>query len=195
MDSSALRKFEVTGPDTYKLMQWVLTRDVKKLGVGRVVYSAMCYPHGGMIDDGTLFRMGPDSAPAGLRHRLRRRMDAQQAQALGLNVMIRSTDQPGHPAVQGPKSRDVMNAAIWTAPHQTAIPELGWFRWTAAGWAAPRARLSSSRARYTGELGYEIFCHPRTGPRSLPPWPRPASPSASSPWAWPRWTCSASRPG
>lgn len=58
MDLSALRKFEVTGPDSEVLLQYTLTRDVKKLGVGQVVYSAMCYDHGGMIDDGTLLRLG-----------------------------------------------------------------------------------------------------------------------------------------
>ena len=60
LDLSPLRKFEVTGPDAEALMQWVLTRDVKKLSHGQVVYSAMCYEHGGMIDDGTLFRLGRD---------------------------------------------------------------------------------------------------------------------------------------
>lgn len=165
MDLSALRKFEVTGPDSEALMQWVLTRDVKKLGVGQVVYSAMCYPHGGMIDDGTLFRMGPD------RFRWIGGTDyggewmRQQAQALGLNVMIRSsTDQLHNLAVQGPKSRDVMNAAIWAAPHQTAIPELGWFRWTVGRMGGPEgAPVVVSRTGYTGELGYEIFCHPKDG--------------------------------
>jgi aminomethyltransferase len=34
---------------------------VKKLSVGQVVYSAMCYDHGGMIDDGTLFNTGQKS--------------------------------------------------------------------------------------------------------------------------------------
>ncbi|AYF03148.1 DUF1989 domain-containing protein (plasmid) [Paracoccus yeei] len=165
MDLSALRKFEVTGPDSEALMQWVLTRDVKKLGVGQVVYSAMCYPHGGMVDDGTLFRMGPD------RFRWIGGTDyggewmREQAQALGLNVMIRaSTDQLHNLAVQGPKSRAVMNAAIWTAPHQTAIPELGWFRWTVGRVNGPNgAPVVVSRTGYTGELGYEIFCHPKDG--------------------------------
>lgn len=165
MDLSALRKFEVTGPDSEALMQWVLTRDVKKLGVGQVVYSAMCYPHGGMVDDGTLFRMGPD------RFRWIGGTDyggewmREQAQALGLNVMIRSsTDQLHNLAVQGPKSREVMNAAIWTAPHQTAIPELGWFRWTVGRVNGPNgAPVVVSRTGYTGELGYEIFCHPKDG--------------------------------
>ena len=33
----------------------------QKLGVGQVVYTAMCYEHGGMIDDGTLLRLGKDN--------------------------------------------------------------------------------------------------------------------------------------
>ena len=53
MDLSALRKFEIMGPDAEALMQHCLTRDIKKLAVGQVVYSAMWYPHGGMLDDGT----------------------------------------------------------------------------------------------------------------------------------------------
>jgi aminomethyltransferase len=61
MDLSALRKFEVVGPDAEILMQTALPRDVRKLAPGQVIYSAMCYETGGMIDDGTLFRMGRDS--------------------------------------------------------------------------------------------------------------------------------------
>ncbi|MDS9469533.1 DUF1989 domain-containing protein [Paracoccus sp. MBLB3053] len=165
MDLSALRKFEVTGPDSEALLQWVLTRDVTKLGAGQVVYSAMCYPHGGMIDDGTLFRMGPD------RFRWIGGSDfggdwmREQAAELGLNVMIRaSTDQLHNLAVQGPLSRKVMDKAVWTAPHQTAITELGWFRWTPGRIGGPEgAPVVVSRTGYTGELGYEIFCHPKDG--------------------------------
>ncbi|MDO5622626.1 MAG: DUF1989 domain-containing protein [Paracoccus sp. (in: a-proteobacteria)] len=165
MDLSALRKFEVTGPDAEALLQWVLTRDVKKLGDGQVVYSAMCYPHGGMIDDGTLFRLGPQ------RFRWIGGSDyggewmREQAAALGLNVMVRgSTDQLHNLAVQGPASRNLMDEVIWTAPHQTAIAELGWFRFTVGRIGGPEgAPVVVSRTGYTGELGYEIFCHPKDG--------------------------------
>ena len=61
MDLSPLRKFEILGPDAELLMQWVLTRNVRKLAVGQVVYSSICYPHGGMIDDGTLLRLTKDN--------------------------------------------------------------------------------------------------------------------------------------
>ncbi|NBE06103.1 DUF1989 domain-containing protein [Paragemmobacter ruber] len=165
LDLSPLRKFEVTGPDAEALMQWTLTRDVKKLSVGQVVYSAMCYEHGGMIDDGTLFRLGRDNFRwiggddyGGIWLR-------EQAEKLGLKVMVRSsTDQLHNLAVQGPNSREILRRMIWTAPHQPTVEELGWFRFTVARLGGPEgAPLVVSRTGYTGELGYELFCHPKDG--------------------------------
>ncbi|MBA84492.1 MAG: aminomethyltransferase [Rhodobacteraceae bacterium] len=165
MDLSALRKFEITGPDAEALLNWILTRNVEKLAVGQVVYSAMCYPHGGMIDDGTLFRLGAqnfrwiggsDEGGAWMR---------EEAARLGLNVMIRgSTDQMHNLAVQGPKSRALITGLFWTAPHHTDLSEMGWFRFTPARLGGPQGiPVVISRTGYTGELGYEVFCHPRDG--------------------------------
>jgi aminomethyltransferase len=165
LDLSPLRKFEVTGPDAEALMQWCMTRDMKKLSVGQVVYSAMCYEHGGMIDDGTVFRLGKDQFRwiggddySGVWLR-------EQAEKLGLKVMVRSsTDQMHNLAVQGPNSREIMKRMIWTAPHQPTIEELGWFRLTVGRLGGPSgAPVVVSRTGYTGELGFEIFCHPKDG--------------------------------
>jgi aminomethyltransferase len=165
LDLSPLRKFEVTGPDAEALLQYCLTRDVKKLSVGQVVYSAMCYEHGGMIDDGTLFRLGRDNFRwiggddySGIWLR-------EQAEKLGLKVMVRSsTDQLHNLAVQGPNSREIMKRMIWTAPHQPTIEELGWFRLTIGRVGGPNGTpVVVSRTGYTGELGYEVFCHPKDG--------------------------------
>ena len=60
-DLSALRKFEILGPDAEALTAYCLTRDVPRLAVGRVTYSALCDQAGGMVDHGTLFRLGPDN--------------------------------------------------------------------------------------------------------------------------------------
>ena len=57
IDLSSLRKFEIIGPDAEELMNYTLTRNIKKLSVGQVVYSAMCYENGMMFDDGTLLRL------------------------------------------------------------------------------------------------------------------------------------------
>src|SRR6185312_15177706 len=61
MDLSPLRKFEVLGPDAELLMQRTLTRDIRKLAVGQVVYTALCNETGGMIDDATVFRLGENN--------------------------------------------------------------------------------------------------------------------------------------
>ena len=165
LDLSPLRKFEVTGPDAEALMNWVLTRDMKKLSQGQVVYSAMCHDHGGMIDDGTVFRLGRDQFRwiggedyGGIWIR-------DQALKLGLRAMVRSsTDQLHNLAVQGPNSREIVTRMIWTAPHQPAIAELDWFRFTVGRLGGPSgAPVVVSRTGYTGELGFEIFCHPKDG--------------------------------
>ncbi len=165
MDLSALRKFEITGPDAENLMNHCLTRNIRKLAVGQVVYTAMCYDTGTMLDDGTLYRLGADnfrwiggcdSGGDWLR---------KKAADLGLEVWVRSsTDQLHNLAVQGPASRDILREIIWTPPTQTSIDELGWFRLTIGRIGGEHGiAVVVSRTGYSGELGYEIFCHPRDG--------------------------------
>ncbi len=162
MDLSPLRKFEITGPDALALLQYALTRNVRKLAVGQVVYTAMCYEHGGMIDDGTLFRLGDNNFRwvggcdySGIWLR-------ELAEKLGLKAWVRSsTDQLHNVAVQGPKSREILRQVIWTPPGRPSLEELGWFRFTVGRIGAfDGAPVVVSRTGYTGELGYEVFCHP-----------------------------------
>ncbi|MEM9371716.1 MAG: aminomethyltransferase family protein, partial [Pseudomonadota bacterium] len=65
-------------------------------------------------------------------------------------------------AVQGPNSRDILKEVIWTAPTQPTLEELPWFRFAVGRIGVfDGAPLVVSRTGYTGELGYEIFCHPK----------------------------------
>ena len=67
--------------------------------------------------------------------------------------------------MQGPASRDLLKPLIWTAPTQTPFAELGWFRFSVARIGGPQGLpLIVSRTGYTGELGYELFCHPKDAP-------------------------------
>ena len=159
IDLSALRKFEVTGPDAEALVQAAATRDIRKLAVGQVVYTAFCHEHGGMLDDGTVFRLcqnnfrvvcGDEYVGTWLR---------ELAQRLGLKVWVRgSTDQLHNVSLQGPRSRDILSTVLVTPPHQASADELKWFRFT-VGKIDGRA-VVVSRTGYTGELGYEVWCHP-----------------------------------
>ncbi|MBL9034731.1 MAG: aminomethyltransferase family protein [Rhodospirillaceae bacterium] len=163
LDLSPLRKFEVTGPDAETLLQRALTRDVRKLSEGQVVYSAMCYETGGMLDDGTLFRLGKDNFRWIGGDDYGGQWLRELAEKQGLRAWVRSsTDQLHNLSVQGPKSREILRQVIWTPPAHTSVDELGWFRFTIGrlgDFNGPPVILS--RTGYTGELGYEVFCHPK----------------------------------
>ena len=163
LDLSPLRKFEITGPDAEALCQYIFTRNMKTLPVGGVVYTAMCYEHGGMIDDGTVFRLGKDNFRWIGGSDYGGEWIREQAEKLGLKVLVRSsTDMQHNIAVQGPNSRDLLNKIIWTAPHQPDFLDLDWFRFTPARIGDHDGiPIVVSRTGYTGELGYEVFCHPK----------------------------------
>ncbi|MBV9337227.1 MAG: glycine cleavage system aminomethyltransferase GcvT [Solirubrobacterales bacterium] len=165
-DLSPLRKFEVLGPDAEALMQRTVTRDIRKLSVGQVVYTALCNETGGMIDDATVFRLaennfrfvgGDEYDGIWLR---------EVAERSSLRAFVKpSTDQLHNLAVQGPLSRDILKQIVWTAPTQPSLAELKWFRFL-IGRIKTRdgTPIIVSRTGYTGELGYEVWCHPSDGP-------------------------------
>ncbi len=167
IDLSALRKFEILGPDAEELMNYTLTRNVKKLSVGQVVYSSMCYDNGFMFDDGTLLKMSDHGFRWICGDEYTGEWLKEQAKKKNYKVRIKnSSDQISNISLQGPNSRKILEKFIWTPPTQPKISELQWFRFTIC-----RVKelsgipLLVSRTGYTGELGYEIWCHPSDAPK------------------------------
>ncbi len=167
MDLSPLRKLEIVGPDAESFLQGLIPRDVSKLAVGQIFYTPVCYEHGGMLDDGTLFRMsdtnfrwigGDDASVLWFK---------EQAAMSSAKVLLKSaSDQIHNVAVQGPKSRDILREIVWTAPGRASIDELGLFRFTVGRIGGYNGiPIVLSRTGYTGELGYEVFCHPAEAPK------------------------------
>ena len=162
MDLSSLRKFEILGPDAEELMNTALTRNIKKLSIGQVVYSALCYENGTMIDDGTLYRLGEhnfrwicgsDYSGEWLR---------ELAKELQLKVKVKtSTDHLHNISVQGPNSRKLLSKIIWTPPAHADVNDLQWFNFSISRiYDHLGTPIMLSRTGYTGELGYELYCHP-----------------------------------
>ncbi len=166
MDLSPLRKFEVVGPDAEALLQYALTRNVRRLAVGEIVYSAACFETGGMVDDGTLFRISEQAFRWVCGDPWTGTWLRELAAKRGDNVSIReSTDQLHNLALQGPNSRALLNELLWQSECRTPVSELKWFHFTVGRLGGPEGiPLMVSRTGYTGELGFEIWCHPDDGP-------------------------------
>ena len=165
MDLSPLRKWEVLGPDAEQLIQRAITRDARKLAIGQVTYTAVCNETGGMLDDATVYRLGDDNFRfvAGDEYtgvHLNKVADDE-----GMRVFIKpSTDQLHNVAVQGPASREILKGIVWTPPDQPALDELKWFRLLIGRIGDyDGIPIVISRTGYTGELGYEVWCHPGDG--------------------------------
>src|SRR5213592_4122243 len=57
IDISPLFKYRVSGRDATRLVDRIITRDVRKIAVGQVIYTPWCDEHGKVIDDGTVSRL------------------------------------------------------------------------------------------------------------------------------------------
>ncbi len=166
MDLSPLRKWEVLGPDAETLIQTAITRDARRLSVGQVTYTALCNETGGMIDDATVYRLGQDNFRFVGGDEYDGIWLKELAERNELKVWIKpSTDQLHNLAVQGPSSREILKQIVWTPPSQTSFEDLRWFRFTVGRLGTyDGIPIVISRTGYTGELGYEVWCHPSDGP-------------------------------
>ncbi|MGJ8648415.1 MAG: DUF1989 domain-containing protein [Marinomonas colpomeniae] len=162
IDMTALRKFEILGPDAEALMQYALTRNVRRVAVGEIVYSAMCHETGGMIDDGTLFRMGEQAFRWICGDEYSGIWLREIAERKGYRATVQnSTDQLHNLAVQGPNSRELLSKLIWNSSHQSSVKDLKWFHFMIGRLGGESGiPLMISRTGYTGELGFEVWCHP-----------------------------------
>src|SRR5258705_6725792 len=57
IDISPLFKYRITGPDATRLVDRIITRDMRKVAIGQVVYTPWCDEQGKVIDDGTVSRL------------------------------------------------------------------------------------------------------------------------------------------
>jgi aminomethyltransferase len=148
IDVSPLYKYRLSGPDATRLVDRIVTRDMRKVSLGQVIYTPWCDEQGKAIDDGTVSRLEEDvyrwtAADPSLRW--------FQQNALGLDVQIEDiSEQVASLALQGPTSGRLLKHVA-----QAPIENLKYFRVTKGKIAGVPVEIS--RTGYTGDLGYEIW--------------------------------------
>ena len=147
-DVSPLFKYLISGPDSVRLLDRVVTRDVTKCKVGQVMYTPWCDAAGKVIDDGTISRLGEQTfrltaADPNIRW--------LHANAPGLKVSIEDvSDSTAALSLQGPASREILKQLA-----DTDLDSLKYFRLASA--QVRDIPVTISRTGYTGDLGYEIW--------------------------------------
>ncbi len=152
IDVSPLYKYRLTGRDALRLVDRVITRDATKLAVGQVYYTPWCDEHGKVIDDGTVHRLGESKLHWTAADPQSRWLALN---ARGLDVSIQDvSEQIAAIALQGPLSRDVLDAAT-----RESFADLRYFRRRETKLRDGRRRIpvGVSRTGYTGDLGYELW--------------------------------------
>ena len=149
IDISPLYKYRLTGPDATRLVDRIITRDMRKVSVGQVIYTPWCDEQGKVIDDGTVSRLEETTyrwtaADPSLRW--------FSQNAAGMNVQIEDISESiAALALQGPTSGRLLNGLV----EDGDIQNLKYFRVTRGRIAEIPVEIS--RTGYTGDLGYEIW--------------------------------------
>jgi aminomethyltransferase len=149
IDISPLFKYRLSGKDATRLVDRVITRDMRKVKVGQVIYTPWCDENGKVIDDGTVSRLEENTyrwtaADPSLRWFTQN--------ATGMDVRIEDISETvAALALQGPTSARLLKSLVSGA----AIEDLKYFRVTKATVAGVSVEIS--RTGYTGDLGYEIW--------------------------------------
>src|SRR5215813_1556560 len=156
IDISPLYKYRLTGKDATRLVDRIITRDMRKVSVGQVLYTPWCDERGKVIDDGTVTRLEENvyrwtAADPSLRW--------FRQNAAGMDVAVEDiSESVAALALQGPTSGMILRTAA-----EADLAKLKYFRVTRG--KVGGVAVDISRTGYTGDLGYEIWMPWEQAPR------------------------------
>lgn len=157
-DVSHMGEIILQGPDALALVQKLITNDAGKLEINQALYTAMCYPEGGVVDDLVVYKTEENCYllvvnGANIEKDYQWIMENKEGQVEVKNASAMLAQL----ALQGPKSLQILQKV-------TAYPveKIKFY------WCQPRIMLAEvscliSRTGYTGEDGFEIYCPAEQG--------------------------------
>ncbi|WP_431798425.1 aminomethyltransferase family protein (plasmid) [Cupriavidus metallidurans] len=154
MDVSGLKKVHYVGPHAESLLDYACTRDLSKVYPGKSVYATFLNEEGKFVDDGVIYRTGPNSFM--VVHGAGTGYECLTRGAQGKQVAVLFDDDLHNLSLQGPLAVDFL------AEHVPGIRDLNYFHHIQTRlFGRP---VTISRTGYTGERGYEIFCKAADAP-------------------------------
>ena len=152
-DQSSFAKYEMTGADALKALDWICANDVAK-PVGRLTYTQLLNTRGGIEADLTMARLGEDRFYVVTGTGFRTHDFSWIGDHVGNELDVTLTDVTedfGTLSLMGPRARDVLAAVTDADVSNTAFP-FGHVREISIAGTTVRAL----RVTYVGELGWEL---------------------------------------
>jgi aminomethyltransferase len=149
-DVSHMGEVFVRGEKALDFVQSITINDASVLTDGRVQYSAMCYPDGGIVDDLLVYRVNQNEymLVVNASNKDKDFEWMQKNNTFGVELVDES-DEYSLLAVQGPKSKDTIQKIC---DRQIDLEYYHFFFAKISGY-----EMIVSRTGYTGELGYELY--------------------------------------
>ena len=151
-DVSHMGEVDVKGKDALAYIQKLVTNDVSKLVDGKALYSPMCYPDGGTVDDLLVYRYNEEHYLIVINAaNIDKDFDWMKQNLEGEVIIENISPQVSQLALQGPLAQQVLQKLT-----DTDLAEIGFFHFkTDVNLKGIQGLVS--RTGYTGEDGFEIY--------------------------------------
>ena len=150
-DVSHMGEVFISGDRALDFVQQITTNDASKLFPGKVQYSAMCYPDGGIVDDLLVYCLGEKEFMLVINASNTDKDFKWMNENNKVGAKIENlSDEYSLLAVQGPDSKSVMKKLI-----DADLDKVGYYHFIRT--KIEGIEMILSRTGYTGELGYELY--------------------------------------
>ncbi len=147
-DTSALTKIQIRGSDALAAVDYLVTRDMSKIPVGKSAYCPILKDDGHFCDDGIIFHVAEDHFL--LAGSIGPSFELLQDYAQGRDLRVELDEDLHIITMQGPNAVDLLDAQI--SQNLRELPFCHQIHTNLCG-----KDVMLSRTGYSGERGYEIY--------------------------------------
>lgn len=149
-DVSHMGEFVIRGPQALDLIQRVTVNDASRMEVGQAQYSAMCHPHGGVVDDLIVYRFADHWMLVVNASNLDKDLAWIRSHAGDLDVQVEDrSDAMALLALQGPAAREILRSLA-----SIDVDDVRYYHFMEGKVNGAPAIIAGTG--YTGEDGFEL---------------------------------------
>jgi aminomethyltransferase len=159
-DVSHMGEFKVEGPDALAFLQYLVPNDVSRLAIYQALYTQLCLPDGGTIDDLIIYHLA-DNHYMMVVNAANIDKDYAWVEKQAKNFNVQTTNQTYTTALlalQGPEAQAILQPLA-----EVDLSTIRYYHCTPG--MVDGINCIISRTGYTGEDGFELYCAPVDAPK------------------------------